>query len=63
MADEEFEDLKKEADKAPEKYRNALRFLRNHTFNFDMLRIIAISKLRAFCVISLIGCNVTIMSG
>lgn len=35
MADEEFEDLKKEADKAPEKYRNALRFLRNHTFNFD----------------------------
>jgi len=35
MADEEFEELKKEADKAPEKYRNALRFLRNHTFNFD----------------------------
>ena len=35
MADEEFEELKKEADKAPEKYSNALRFLRNHTFNFD----------------------------
>ena len=34
-ASEEFEKLKKEADKAPEKYRNALRFLRNHTFNFD----------------------------
>lgn len=33
MAD--FEEMKKEADKAPEKYRNALRFLRNHTFDFD----------------------------
>ena len=32
---EEFEKLKKEADKAPQKYRDALRFLRNHTFNFN----------------------------
>lgn len=35
MADEEFEKLKREADKAPEKYKKALEFLKKHTFNFD----------------------------